>query len=155
MVGAGPWLDDGEQAVWRSLLCVQSRLANVLDIELVRHHGLTLGDYEVLVNLSESPGGSLRMSDLAARLALSPSGLTRRLDGLVGDGLVARRTCPSDRRGSLAELTDAGGARLREAAVTHVAGVRRYLLEPLGPSALRRMAAGLAAVSAALDGAGE
>ena len=83
-----------------------------LDGELQAEHGLSLGEYEVLVHLSEAPEHSLRMTDLAGRLRLSPSGITRRIDGLVRAGLVERRQCPSDRRGSNAVLTDEGLRRL-------------------------------------------
>ena len=145
------WLDDDEQRVWRKLLAVRARLQDRLDEELIATHGLNLGDYEVLVNLSEAPGASMRMAELAARLELSPSGLTRRIDGLVGEGMVARRPCPSDGRGSLAVLTEVGMARLEMAAATHAAGVRRYLMDPLGRPALARLATGLDDIERALD----
>ena len=82
-------------------------LLALLDNELQAEHGLTLGDYEVLIYLSEAPDHAIRMSELAGRLHLSPSGITRRIDGLVKGGLVERRPCPSDRRGSNAVLTAA------------------------------------------------
>jgi DNA-binding MarR family transcriptional regulator len=149
---ATPWLDHEEQAVWRRLLNVQGRLLARLDAELQGGHGLSLGDYEVLVHLSEAPGRSMRMSELAGLLSLSPSGVTRRLDGLVTEALVVRRACPSDRRGSLAELTERGAARLAAAAVTHVAGVRRYLFDPLAPDGIAALSRGLRAITASLDG---
>jgi DNA-binding MarR family transcriptional regulator len=127
----GSWLDDQQQRAWRTLINVHGRLLSQLDAELEGAHDLSLPDYEVLVHLSEAPGVSLRMAELAERLLLSPSGLTRRLDGLVREGLVERRACPSDRRGTLAVLTSAGLERLKEAAPTHVAGVRRYVIDPL------------------------
>ena len=126
------WLTDAEQRVWRRLLAVESKLNEVLDSELRLRHGISLADYGVLVHLSEAPGRSLRMSDLADRLLLSRSGLTRRVDSLVRHGLVARKACPGDGRGSLATLTEAGLEALRDAAPTHVAGVRRYLIAPVG-----------------------
>lgn len=151
--GSTLWLDASEQAAWRRLLAVESRLRDRLDRELQSAHGMTLGDYDVLVHLSEAPERCLRMSELASRLLLSRSGLTRRLDGLVRDGWVARRACADDRRGSLAQLTPAGMDVLEAAAVTHVAGVRRYLVDALAPvggmSALER---GLEAVEKALEG---
>lgn len=143
------WLSEGEQEVWRRLLSVESRLRDRLDAELRVAHGLSLGDYGVLVHLSEGDPEGLRMSDLAERLLLSRSGLTRRVDGLVKGGLVERRACPADGRGSMAKLTEAGAARLRDAAPTHVAGVRRYLIDPLGD--LSGLMAGLEQVSRALD----
>src|SRR5215210_6997234 len=106
-------------------------LLATLDNELQSEHGLSLGDYEVLVFLSESPDRSLRMSDLAGRLHLSPSGITRRIDGLVRAGFVERRQCPTDRRGSNAVLTDDGLQALQRAAPTHVRGVRQHFVERL------------------------
>jgi hypothetical protein len=88
MVAVEPtdWLSDVEQRVWRRLLSVDCRLRERLDHELQADSGLTLGEYDVLVHLSEAPGRALRMSDLAERLLLSRSGLTRRIDGLVKAG---------------------------------------------------------------------
>jgi DNA-binding MarR family transcriptional regulator len=126
------WLEAGEQRLWRAWLGVHTRLVARLDADLQAAHRLSFSDYEVLVNLSEAPERSVRMADLAERLRLSPSGLTRRLDGLVREAMVQRRKCPSDGRGSLAVLTEAGLARLEEAAPTHVAGVRRYFIDTLG-----------------------
>ncbi len=107
MVVAEPveWLTHAEQQVWRRLLSVECRLRERLDHELRPSAGLTLGEYEVLVHLSEARRQALRMSELAERLLLSRSGLTRRIDGLVRHGLVARRPCDDDGRGALAELT--------------------------------------------------
>lgn len=146
------WLSDEEQRVWRQLLSVHARLLARLDEELNAAQGMSLGDYEVLVHLSEAPGRALRMAELANLLSLSPSGLTRRVDGLVRAGLVMRRPCPSDGRGSLAVLTDAGWERVASAAATHVAGVRTYLFDPLAGPALDALAKGLAGIEDALAG---
>src|SRR4051794_15956053 len=99
------WLNDDEMRAWRGLVMVLSDVRATLEADLVAQHGITEGDYGVLVNLSESEGRRMRMCDLAARLHLSPSGLTRRLDGLVNHGFVARESDPDDRRVSLAVLT--------------------------------------------------
>ena len=101
------------------------------------------GDYEVLVNLSEAPDHSLRMSDLAGRLRLSPSGITRRIDGLVRSGYVERRACPTDRRGSNAVLTGEGVAALERAAPTHVRGVREHFIDRLSATQLANLATAL------------
>ena len=146
------WLNDSEQGAWRRLLAVQCRMRERLDRELQESHGLSLGDYDVLVHLSEAGGRSLRMSELAERLLLSRSGLTRRVDGLVRAGWVERKACPDDGRGSMAVLSDAGSELLREAAPTHVRGVRRYLIDPLGDTGgLEALDPGLSAVEKALD----
>jgi DNA-binding MarR family transcriptional regulator len=83
----------------------------------------------------------MRMCDLACRMHLSPSGLTRRLDGLVRDGLVVREPSQEDRRVSLAALTEAGLARLEAAAPSHVASVRRHLLDHLNRTQIRQLGA--------------
>jgi DNA-binding MarR family transcriptional regulator len=129
------WLSSSEQDVWRRLLSVQCRLRERLDHDLRSECGLSLAEYDVLVQLSEAPGRALRMSELADRLLLSKSGLTRRVDGLVRGGLVIRRPCDDDGRGALAELTPAGWAHLERAAPVHVAGVRRYLFDPISDEA--------------------
>jgi DNA-binding MarR family transcriptional regulator len=149
------WLSDIEQQLWRRLLSVECRLRERLDRDLQAGEQLTLGEYEVLVHLSEAPDRALRMSDLAARLLLSRSGLTRRVDGLVRDGLVARRPCDDDGRGALAQLTPAGLTVLQRAAPLHVTGIRRYLIDPIrdaeGAKGLGGLAGGLARIEHALE----
>src|SRR5580658_10272089 len=125
------WLDDLEMQAWRSLLSAHSRLMSRLDAELQASQGMSVSDYGVLVQLSEAEGGHMRMSELADRLLLSPSGLTRRLDGLVRAGFVNRTRCPTDRRGAFAVLTEAGRTRLRQAAPDHVDQVRRHFVDLL------------------------
>ena len=83
--------------------------------------GLSGQRFEVLLRLVRTPGHRLRMSDLAAQTTLSASGLTRVVDRLVAQGLVAREACPSDRRGSFAVLTSEGEARIVAAVPGHVA----------------------------------
>lgn len=139
------WLDPVEMRAWRAVLVAQSRLFARLDDELSTAHGLSLADYEVLAQLSETPGGVLRMSELARRCLVSRSGLTRRVDGLVAAGLVLRRECPSDHRGTLAQLTGTGRLALVEAARTHVAGVRRHLVDRLSRQQLETLAEALEA----------
>ena len=84
--------------------------------------------------LSEADGHSMRMCDLAANLQLSPSGLTRRLDGLVRHGLVDREPSASDRRVMLAVLTDEGVAKLADAYPVHLASVRSRIIDRLSPA---------------------
>ena len=89
----------------------------------------------------------MRMSELAERLLLSPSGLTRRLDGLVSAGLVERQRCPTDRRGAFAVLTPAGRKRLEQAAPDHVDQVRRHFVSRLSRKQLDVLADALEEVS--------
>lgn len=153
MASGTTWLDTEEQQIWRLLLRVHARLLTRLDDDLERAHGIGLADYDVLVQLSEVPDGSLRMAELASRLQLSPSGLTRRIDSMVRRGLVTREPCDSDGRGSFAVLSAEGLATLEEAAPTHVAGVRRYLFDALEPRTWARLADSLAKLDAGLDDA--
>jgi DNA-binding MarR family transcriptional regulator len=124
------WLDPEEMAAWRAYIETVSELNAALEADL-GEHGLTLGDYQVLVYLSEAEGRSMRMCDLAAQLRLSPSGLTRRLDGLVRAGLVERRPSDTDRRVMLAVLTGEGSAALAKAAPTHVDSVRTRVFDQI------------------------
>jgi DNA-binding MarR family transcriptional regulator len=143
-------LTDAEHDIWRSMISVHARLVANIDSELQAASGISLRDYEVLVQLSEVEGGALRMAELADLLIVSPSGLTRRLDGLVKDGLVKRQACMSDRRGTLAVLSPAGWEVLEHAAPTHVAAVRRYLFDVFDREQLAQWTSCVQAMSAAL-----
>ncbi len=143
------WLDDLEQRAWRALLTAHRRLLQRLDAELQTAQEISVSDYGVLVELSEAPEGRMRMSELAEKMLLSPSGLTRRLDTLVAAGLVDRVRCPTDRRGSFAVLTPAGRARLERAAPDHVCQVRRHFVERLTRDQLELVAEALEAVAGA------
>jgi len=132
------WLSDREQIAWRNFIGTMPELTAAFEADLAPH-GLTHGDYEVLVHLSEAEDNRLRMCDLAASLRLSPSGLTRRLDGMVRNGWVGRSACPGDRRVMYAMLTPVGRKKMEAAAPDHVASVRRHFVEPLGPDGLQRV----------------
>lgn len=133
------WLDADEMRAWRSFIETVGDLMAAFDADLQQHDQLSLGDYQVLVYLSEAPDHRLRMCDLAGRLHLSPSGLTRRLDGLVRQGYVAREPSTEDRRVLLAVLTPSGLAALEAAAPHHVDSVRRRLLDLLSPAEVRAL----------------
>jgi DNA-binding MarR family transcriptional regulator len=137
----GRRLDKDELAAWRGFLRVHSALVRELDAELDAAHDLPLRSYEVLLLLEDAPRHRLRMTDLSRSVLLSPSGLTRLVDRLQRDGLVARQRCPEDGRGSYAVLTTDGERRLREARMTHLAGVRQLFLDRLDADDLRRLAA--------------
>lgn len=140
------WLDDEEMRAWRGLVEAYADLQAALEADLMSGFGIDGGDYGVLVNLSEAPDQRLRMCDLAARLHLSPSGLTRRLDGLVKAGYVARQPSEQDRRVTLAVLTDAGRSTLEAAAPVHVAGVRANFVDHLSRAQLRQLGAAFEAL---------
>jgi DNA-binding MarR family transcriptional regulator len=100
-----------------------------LSAELEAEHGLTINDYEVLLRLARATDQVMRRVDLAEQVLLTPSGITRLLEGLERAGFVDRASCPTDARVKYAHLTDAGYAKLREAAKTHVAGIERLFLD--------------------------
>jgi DNA-binding MarR family transcriptional regulator len=114
---------------WRGFLRAHAQVIRRLEAELEAEQSMPLANYDVLVQLAEAPQHSLRMSELAESVLLSRSGLTRLVDRLEREGLVERRACPDDARGTLAVLTPAGMKRLREAWVTHLRGVRQHMVD--------------------------
>jgi DNA-binding MarR family transcriptional regulator len=122
-------LEPAELAAWRGMLRAHTALVHELDAELRGTHDLSLHEYEVLLVLAQAPDGRMRMSDLAAAVLLSQSGLTRLVDRLAGAGSVERTRCENDRRGLNAELTAAGSARLERARPTHLAGIRTSFVD--------------------------
>jgi len=128
------WLTDAEQHAWRAFLEATRRLDEQLDRELQLQAGMPLGYYTILAMLSEAPARTLRMSDLAERTWSSRSRLSHAVDRLEEKGWVQRISCPSDKRGAFALLTDAGFAVLEAAAPGHVEGVRRHVFDQLTPS---------------------
>ena len=126
-------------AAWTGMIRVHERLMQELDAELERAHGLSLAEFDVLAQLDEAPERRMRMADLADAVLLTRSGVSRLVDRLEARGLVVRARCPSDARGLNASLTEAGAARLAEAAVTHLAGVRRRFIDRLAPEDVARL----------------
>ncbi|NUR78362.1 MAG: winged helix-turn-helix transcriptional regulator [Thermoleophilia bacterium] len=125
---------------WIYFLRSHSAITRELSAQLQREHGLTLNDYEVLLNLKHAEGGMMRRVDLAESVVLTASGITRLLDGLERAGLVCKETCSSDARVSYAKLTDEGAAKLREAAGTHLRGVEELFLGRYSGSELATLA---------------
>jgi DNA-binding MarR family transcriptional regulator len=134
-------LTAAELAAWRGFLRVHSALAKRFDAQLEAEHDLPLSSYEVLITLRAAPDRRLRMAELADRVLLSRSGMTRLVDRLERDGLLVRDTCASDARGCFAVLTPAGDELLARARGTHLDGVREAFLAHLGPDDLRTLAA--------------
>jgi DNA-binding MarR family transcriptional regulator len=128
---------------WRALLRARATLLRQLATDLQRKTGLTLGDFDVLAQLAEA-GGSLRMTELADRTLNSRSGMTRRIDRMVDEGLVGRTGADGDARGVLVALRDAGLSRLTETAPVHLRGVSELFVERLDDQEL-------AALESALD----
>ena len=113
-------------AAWRSFLEAHQALTSVLEAELLAERGLPLTWYDVLLVLSEAPDERLRMQELARRILLSKSGLTRLFDRMERAGLVERAPSPDDRRGTLALLTAEGRRTLRRAAPVHLHGIEQH-----------------------------
>jgi len=116
---------------WRAYVIASELLRKQLNRELQDEHGMALADYEVLVRLSEGDGGRMRMAQLASGVASSKSRLSHQIARMEAAGLVRRAECDDDARGVFAEITEAGRARLRETAPTHVIGVREHLIDLL------------------------
>ncbi len=127
------WLSEEEQRTWRAFLAAVRLLIAELDRELQRDADMPHTYYEILVALSEAPGRTLRMSELAEVSQSSRSRLSHAVSRLEEDGWVERKDCPTDRRGALAVLTDKGFAVLEAAAPSHVEAVRRNLFDQLSP----------------------
>ena len=113
---------------WRAFLQAHARVTRRLDEELRTEHDLSLAEYDALLSIAEAPDRRIRMRQLADRVILSKSGVTRLIDRLVLDGLVQRDACLSDARGAEAVLTTAGLDRLRRASRTHLRGIDEHFL---------------------------
>jgi len=131
---------------WQALLHAHEQITRQLDSELREEHGLSMSEYDVLLRLARVPEG-LRMTELAQRILFSPSGLTRVVDRLAAEGLVARRRDGADARVVLAELTGKGRERLRAAARTHLRGIRQHFTGRLNQAQLRSVAAALQVIT--------
>jgi DNA-binding MarR family transcriptional regulator len=113
---------------WRAFLQAHARVTRRLDEELRAEHDLSLAEYDALLSIAEAPDRRIRMRQLADRVILSKSGVTRLIDRLVLDGLVQRDACLSDARGAEAVLTTAGLDRLRRASRTHLRGIDEHFI---------------------------
>jgi DNA-binding MarR family transcriptional regulator len=114
---------------WARLLRAYVSTTRLLSTELQEGHGLTINDYEALLVLSRAEGRRLKRVELARNLMLTPSGITRLLQGLEDAGLVERASCPTDLRVTYAQLTDAGREKLKAASDWHVASIRALFEE--------------------------
>lgn len=130
-VAGAPSPGDPRLRAWIAFLQAHAGVTRRLEAELSGERGLSLADYDALVQLAIADDRRLRMSELADRVVLSRSGVSRLVDRLEAGGLVERRACPTDARGSWAQLTAAGLDRLREAAPVHLRGVDAHFLAPI------------------------
>ena len=133
------------------LLRAYASSTRILSASLQAEHGLTINDYEALLLLSRVEGNRMRRVDLARRLILTPSGVTRLLEGLEEAGLVERQACAHDQRVSYAQLTKAGRAKLRQASCAHVGSIRALFEEHLSPGEIHELAEALGKLPGALE----
>src|SRR3954465_6740775 len=145
------WLTAEEQRAWRAYIESTKVLMDALDRQLQRDAGMPHAYYEILVRLSEADGRSLRMSELADSTLSSRSRLSHAVARLEERGWVVREDCLTDRRGQVARLTDEGFEVPATAASGHVAAVRRFVVDVLGPRQLAALAAASDAIVAAVS----
>jgi DNA-binding MarR family transcriptional regulator len=130
------WLDEAEMRAWAGY----RRMRGLLDLQISRDladdSGLSDADYDVLSSLGETPGHRMRLTELAAHLLWSKSRLSHHLTRMQQRGLVAREDCPSDARGAVVVLTDAGWATIQAAAPLHLESVRRHVIDRLSAEQL-------------------
>ncbi|MFB4304772.1 MarR family winged helix-turn-helix transcriptional regulator [Actinomadura sp. GTD37] len=130
------WLDATQQRDWRAYVDGSVRLTEIMDRDLKTKHGLSVSEYEILVRLSEAPERRLRMAELAENASQSRSRLSHTCSRLESKGLVKRDSCPNDKRGVYAHLTDEGFAALERAARDHVETVREFFIDVVEPADL-------------------
>jgi DNA-binding MarR family transcriptional regulator len=133
------WLSESQQKDWRAFVSMVNLLPYQFGRILQDDFGIGLSDYEILVRLSESADRSMRMSELAASTLSSRSRLSHQIDRLEKAGLVARKACMTDRRGSIAEMTETGWQLLVKAAPIHVQSVRDHLVDVLTEDELKTL----------------
>jgi len=136
-------LRDEELRAWQALLHGHYEITRRLDADLRARYGISLDAYDVLLRLARAEGQALRMAQLADRVLIPPSTLTRRIDRLVTLGLVERSRPPQDSRVVVARLTESGLRLLRRAARTHLRGIREYFTGQLSARQLAEVADGL------------
>ncbi|WP_245791120.1 MarR family winged helix-turn-helix transcriptional regulator [Actinacidiphila rubida] len=125
------WLTEDEQAAWRAFLQATTLLEDHLDRQLQRDAGMPHMYYALLSTLSETPGRSMRMTELAERTKITRSRLSHAVSRLEGNGWLRRESCPSDRRGQVVVLTDAGYDEVVRTAPGHVDAVRAAIFDRL------------------------
>lgn len=145
------WLDEEQQRTWRAWLAVSELVPRTLDAQLQRDAGLSHAAYVVLAMLSEAPGRSRRMSDLARRANQSQSRLSHTVARLEDRGWVRRQRSADDGRGNLAVLTDAGWDVVRSVAPGHVDAVREAMFAPLTGEQTRVLGDAMQAILERLD----
>jgi DNA-binding MarR family transcriptional regulator len=144
-------LSPDEEVLWRALIRIAAALPRALDADLIDSTGLALNEYAVLLTLSEAHNRELRMADLAAAVALSPSRITRLVDDLRVRGLVGKTRSIADGRGNVAALTGKGAAVLDAARAGHLAGAHGRVLDHITPAVVGCVGQALARVAEQLE----
>jgi DNA-binding MarR family transcriptional regulator len=129
------------QTVFVRMLHAHGSLLRSIEARLLAAHGLSANDFETLLHLARAEHGAMRRIDLAERLRLSPSGVTRLLDGLEASGLTGRRDCESDARVTYAVISEHGRKVLSQAARTHASACEELIGSHLAPAELDELAA--------------
>ena len=142
-------LDDPRLRAWRAFLFGQAAVLRELETALLAEERLSLGEYDALAQLAIPEDRRLRMSELAERLVISRSGVTRLVDRLEAQDLVRRSQCAPDGRGAYAVLTRTGLERLRNAVPTHLRHVEEHFLSHIGPDDLDAIERAMTAVARA------
>lgn len=148
------WLSPAEQETWRAFLAATRLLYEELERQLQQEAGIPRTYFEILVDLSEAPGRTIRMRDLADRTRSSPSRLSHAVSRMEQAGWVERISCATDRRGALAHLTDKGFAALEAAAPGHATAVRRYVFDRITAEQSEELGRILAVIRDGLDAEG-
>jgi DNA-binding MarR family transcriptional regulator len=133
------WLNADEQRTWRAYLNAHRLLLDAVDAQLRRDSGVPHAYYEILVRLSDKEDRAMRMAELADATQVSASRLSHAIARLAERGWVRREDCPTDRRGQIAVLTDAGFEALAAAAPGHVEAVRQALFDALDPEQTKKL----------------
>lgn len=149
---AAPWLDAHEHEAWRAFLRMEAQVQGALRRQLQRDTNLSLQDYAILVILSEAPDGARRSFQLGHELQWEASRLSHQLRRMEGRGLVKRRSCGEDGRGTTTTITAAGRRAIEAAAPLHVAEVRRVFVDVLDEAQLDTLIACADRVASAVDG---
>lgn len=133
------WLDNEQQAAWRSWVRVNRELPVALSRHMHEHSSLSMADFEVLVSLTDVPEGRLRISELASGMNWERSRVSHQLRRMESRGLVERAGCPEDGRGSFVGITETGRKAIEQAAPEHVDEVRRLVIDVLTPEELQTL----------------
>ena len=148
------WLTGEQEQLWRGWLSLNATLPAALHRQLQAEAGLSMQDFEVLVRLTDTDEGRVRVSDLARDMLWERSRLSHHVTRMEGRGLVVREECPDDRRGAFVVLTDEGRAAIERAAPGHVAAVRRLFFDGVDADDLAAFGRVVAAISERVEAEG-